>query len=419
MNSLFLKKNLNILVIIFCVAAFTRVGMDIFREKVMFKKPFIYSGEALYTSLMNDEDWYVRTAVSQNEGNGVGSMNFAFYPPLLSRPDMSLRPIQGMYYFHNFVPPLYPLFLSLLFFLFGFNTYAYFIPHVILGSLTCVIIYLLSNDIFGNKVALLSALAVALYPDLVFWTYSIRTETLFIFLLVFSFWMLLKAKDSWPAAAAGAITWGLACLTRNTLTPFIPFLFLWGIVFLGENYWRNLIKSLLIIAIISMTLLPWAIRNHRIFGNFTPMSNEGSSSLVFERNITTIDTHRPIYRVLIDVVRYDPKAFVLSSARQFAYFWGFYGSVSKPFAKVYKTITWIVIFPLAFWGILHLGEQFSKTSLILLFIFYHSMIHSLSIVDMGLVYRYPVQPFLCIFFAYGFYDAAVRLKLLRKNTDAA
>jgi len=83
----------------------------------------------------------------------------------------------------------------------------------------------------------------------------------------------------------------------------------------------------------------------------------------------------------------------------------------KEFARIYKTTVWIIIFPLAFWGIFRIGERWSRVFLLYVFILYYSIVHSFSFVDYGLILRYPIQPFISIFFAYGFFNFYERLKL--------
>ena len=83
-------------------------------------------------------------------------------------------------------------------------------------------------------------------------------------------------------------------------------------------------------------------------------------------------------------------------------------------AKLYKAISWLVIIPAAFWGMFLSRKEWTKgAQLIIVFIFYHASLHIVSFVDLGLVYRYPIEPFLCIFTGYTFYRIYMRINKTR------
>ena len=100
----------------------------------------------------------------------------------------------------------------------------------------------------------------------------------------------------------------------------------------------------------------------------------------------------------------DPGHFLLKSGQRLLQYLSPFTDAMRDQAKLYKLITWIIVFPMSFVGIsVSIRRNWRGSGLLILFIFYYVLLHSLSYVDDGLVYRYPIQPFLCIFAAYGYW----------------
>ena len=83
----------------------------------------------------------------------------------------------------SFTAPLYPVFLSWVYALFGHSLLAVRIMHSIIGTASVFIMYLLGREIFSEKAGLTAALLGSVYPFFIFFTGLVLTETVFIFLL--------------------------------------------------------------------------------------------------------------------------------------------------------------------------------------------------------------------------------------------
>lgn len=402
------KKYIFLLILL---ALVFRIGLNIVREKYFFHKSFIYDGEE-YTknSVISDSIWYDQAARGFLSGKGTVSMDDTIVPRKYFPKVIETELIgNGPYYAHKIIPPVYPLFLAFCYKFGGINTLSYFIPQLLLSILTCILIFLLAAEFFPERVARIAGLAVALYPDLIFWTNTIRTETLFIFLLILSFYLVIRGYNRRNIAISllGALCFGIASLTRITLLPFLPFLLVW----LVREYHKRLVIPLLMAVIVLLSLFPWCFRNYRIFGKFSPLSDEvnvvfAGESWNEDENIKEMQQYYNSHNsTVIRIAAFIKDHFVeysISSIGRFAAFWSPFRHPNKPLAKVYKTITWILIFPSAFYGIFLSVKNKKGTGLIILFIAYYAMLHAFSAVDDGLVYRYPIQPFLCIFAAFAF-----------------
>jgi 4-amino-4-deoxy-L-arabinose transferase-like glycosyltransferase len=284
------------------------------------------------------------------------------------------------------------------------------------------LIYFLAEEVFNKTVALFSGLAVAFYPDLIFWTSFARPETLFIFLLVLGFLLLIKgnSRKNPPLLYLSAIVLGFASLTRVTLTPFLLLILLWQARFFSKNRRGNLKVTLLMALIIIVVLLPWGIRNYIIFGEFDVLSDEAGSLIgSIESGVQYRDTEisksynfydNLIFKMAI-FIRDNFKIYLASCWSRCVMFWSPYTDVMKPGAKLYKGLSWLIIFPAAFWGIVISRKKWNRgVELIIAFIFYYSLLYTTTLMDPNLAYRYPIQPFLCIFAGYTFYKIYTRIK---------
>lgn len=403
----------------FLTAAVLRVGLNIIKERAFFHRPFLYADDKIMTS---DEIWYDRAARAFLRGKGILSMDRGSVDSEKFPDFFETKPIDEMYYAHMSIPPLYPLFLAVCYYIGGINTLAYFIPQLFLGCLTCLLIYFLAKELFNEKTAIIAGFIITFLPDLIFWTNFIRTETLFIFLIVLGFLLIIKGniKGNIFLIYISAVVFGLACLTRITFIPFLPFLFFWQIYFFKIGNKRKPGVSIIMILLIFMVLLPWCMRNYIVFGKFTPFTTEANTVLV-AKEIAKGETDYPEterYCFLYDSVilrvgvyiKDHFKEYFLDSLKRFIVFWSPITAKMKPIAKIYKGLTWIIIFPLAFWGMIVSRKEWKEGGIIVVFILFYALLHAASFVDCGLVYRYPIQPFLCIFTAYGFWHIYKKIR---------
>ncbi len=194
----------------------------------------------------------------------------------------------------SFRPPLYPFFLALIYLVTGVGVHRFFIVRLVQTVLSALLIpltFYIARRIFPNqqKVAVISAWVVALYPMLVIYPLSLATENLFFVLVLGSTLALFKAMEerskkpeflgdmqqdrfSWWGKIHGArwfiisgLLLGALALTRSVSLVYAGLAVLWiGIVF---RQWR---MAGVVFAAISLVTLPWMVRNtllnHRLTG---------------------------------------------------------------------------------------------------------------------------------------------------------
>ena len=202
---------------------------------------------------------YASIASNIYEGKGLttNTLNVAHIQFFKERIKDSRFPIIGG-------PPLYPLFISGLFHIFGVSDRVVGLSSGIFFILTVPFLYLLAKSLFGSTVAVISSLIYIFDTHLLF-TYSIcgLTEPMFIFFLVQFFFILYKSKKYKFFLLAGAVM-GLANLNRFNpifyLLPIIGYILLCS----EDGKIKNAVGFFFGFTII---MTPYFIRNYLEFNN--------------------------------------------------------------------------------------------------------------------------------------------------------
>lgn len=178
--------------------------------------------------------------------------------------------------------PLYPLFLSGVFYVFGHNLDAVRVAQIILFAFTSVLIFLLAKRLFGYQVGVYSGLLMGLFYPLAGYCSRLYREVFFTFLVVLFIYCLyqvyLSKKKVWFSFSG--ITLGLVMLT-NAVTYFLPLLiiFLFLIVYKKKFFSKKmLICFFFFLFSLIIILSPWLIRNYYSDGGSADI--KGGSALV-------------------------------------------------------------------------------------------------------------------------------------------
>jgi 4-amino-4-deoxy-L-arabinose transferase-like glycosyltransferase len=164
-------------------------------------------------------------------------------------------------------PPLYPLFLAAVMNVASADAIRVVVVlQVLMGVLTCWLVYRMAKGKFGERAGRLAFLLCAVYPFFVFYTGLYLTETLFCLLYVLLNLFLDKTSGRfgplWGGAAGAAL--GLGALTRSELFLF-PFIALPLWILAGADKRRRLGSALLATVVMAAVMSPWVIRNASIF----------------------------------------------------------------------------------------------------------------------------------------------------------
>ena len=160
--------------------------------------------------------------------------------------------------------PLYPMFLSGIYAIFGVRLWVVWLIQALMGALTCIALFMAGRQAFGDQVGLLAAFVAAVNFDLIIYPAMLLTETLYLFLVSLGLVVLflaISARSPRIYFLAGIVL-GLATFTRPNLAFFLVLFCLWKARY---EMVRAVIPLMLGVALI---LMPWAIRNYQIYHEF-------------------------------------------------------------------------------------------------------------------------------------------------------
>lgn len=207
--------------------------------------------------LANDPADYQRLAVSIASGHGFGRSVLAYGNGPTA-----------------FRPPLWPLFLGVLYWLIGVHLLAARFVEVVLGTLTVGLIGLLAGQIWGRRPALAAMALAALYPGFVLAGGSLLSESLSLPLAIGSLSAALAARrSSRPFAwcALSGLLCGLDILCRpDSFVLILPAVLLAGV---SLTRWRLRATAVLVVVAI-LTVTPWLVRDRLVMGRFVPVTTQ-------------------------------------------------------------------------------------------------------------------------------------------------
>jgi 4-amino-4-deoxy-L-arabinose transferase-like glycosyltransferase len=135
----------------------------------------------------------------------------------------------------------------------------------VLGVLSVLLTFLIARRFLGPAASLSVAAIVAISPHLAMMSAYLLTESLFVFLLLATVWLLMRALDA-PAATARfvlcGLVWGACCLVRP-VAQFLPLILLAAVfVWPGKEALRK--PALIGFAAFMLVMAPWFVRNQAL-----------------------------------------------------------------------------------------------------------------------------------------------------------
>ena len=131
-----------------------------------------------------------------------------------------------------FRPPLYPVWLSLLYMVFGAGPLIPRLLQMVIGALSCALVVKIGGKLFGRIAGFVTGLAAGLSGLMFYFDMELLPTTLEVFLLLLLIWELLKITDGAGSPLRAGIWFGLGVLARPValalLPPLIWYLLRWG-----------------------------------------------------------------------------------------------------------------------------------------------------------------------------------------------
>jgi len=350
--------------------------------------------------------------------------------------------------------PLYPLLIGIIYFLFGPSLFAVRLFQVILGVLSCYILFLLGRKAYNIPVALIASFLFAWNPYLVYYTGHLLQETLFIFILLITIYLLsyLNEKTRFSLLAGGFA--GLAVLTRETFVFYLPFLLVGLLIVIKGDILSKFKKTLLFFFVFSMVWGIWIARNYFVFGSFATRTvfckgdmggeiwahlwygNNPYLGVDFEKECRYLGFEMPAElasippkergayakKKALKLITEDPLRTIKIHIVKFGRFWRLYPHDTKLLGEsTKKSFNFLIIISLLSdgWiiplGLIGLLLFFRKKNLLIL-LWIMSQCIGITLIFYPMVrYRLPVMPFVMLYTAYFLYALGSFLRTKMQN----
>lgn len=336
---------------------------------------------------------------------------------------------------------LYVLFLSGVYGLFGTNALAgRLIQAVIVGILQPLLAWRIGRRLYGPRVGLVAAGITSLYAYFVYYSASLMTEGMFIVALMWAVDISMAMVDSQKKSghrphlrdyAFLGLSLGLTGLLRQTGLLLAPICLAWvalnwssqpAVGVRGAGVRERVLGTSVAIAILSLCILPWSIRNYRAFGTFVLLNTNagfaffwgnhpihgssfvpilpGSGSRYGElipdelRGLNEAELDKALLREGVHFVLSDPGRYLRLSLSRFSEFFKFWPSPeSGTLSNISRVGSFGITFPFVLAGLILLLQRVKRQHpgviLVLVLCCAYSLIHLLT---WALIrYRLPVD----------------------------
>lgn len=159
--------------------------------------------------------------------------------------------------------PGYPAFLAGIYWIFGHNYDAVRFIQVIISSVSVLLIFYLAREIFGRKIAFLSALWSAFYPFFSRYAELILRDTLSVFLMLLFLIALHRVyrKSNFRNLVLSVIPLTLLVHVNAKYLFYLPFIFVWMWVTCSRKRIAVMNYGVFCILLLA-TMVPWTVRNY-------------------------------------------------------------------------------------------------------------------------------------------------------------
>ena len=197
--------------------------------------------------------------------------------------------------------PLYPYFLGVLQLVVGHNLWLIRLIQIILGSLSCALIYLVGRKLFSQAAGIAAGLILACYAPAIFFDALIEKSILDLFLLSLLLFLLIGTmkRRHWTQWLAAGATLGLFGLSRENaliLTAVIP---LWlAINFADQSIQTRARWTAVFFGGLLLVLVPVGIRNLAVGGEFKLTTSQFGANLFIGNNPEADGSYGSVHKII-------------------------------------------------------------------------------------------------------------------------
>ena len=197
--------------------------------------------------------------------------------------------------------PLYPYFLAVLQSALGHNLWAIRIVQALLGSASCVLIFLAGEKLFSRAAAIAAGLILAFYAPAIFFDGVIDKSVLDILLLSMLVWVLVGAasRPHWRQwLCAGAIL-GLLGLSRENALVLAAVVPIWIVIYFSDQSVKNRAAWVgVFFAGLLLVLIPVGLRNLAVGGEFKLTTSQLGANFFIGNNPSADGTYISVHKII-------------------------------------------------------------------------------------------------------------------------
>ena len=325
------------------------------------------------------------------------------------------------------IPPGYSIFLSFIYSIFGHHFIAIRIVQAIIDALMCVVIYIIAKRLFNEKVGILAGILCASHYFFLKAAQLIRPDTLQMFFIVISVLCWIRWRDKFLKrdAVLLGLTSSIAVMLKANIV-ILPFVFIliefFNIVKNKQAKISIFLKSaMIIIVVFSLPIIPWAVRNYKVYHAFVPLATDSGTALYSSYNppegkkfgiIPDDVVMRDAKKIKSEAERSKyltskTKEYVLSHKKKVMrlllyktlFFWSIFDWETLGDGKGVYNFSSAFILPLSILGLIILRKRIKHFVTIVIPIVYMFL---LALIFQGLPrFRMPIEPFLIIFASFS------------------
>lgn len=344
-----------------------------------------------------------------------------------------------------YVAPLLPFFLAGVYIVFGVHFWIVKLIFIFLAAISVILVYQIAIKLYHPQIGVIAALLFAMEPSLCGITAYIYTESFNILLLLAAMLCLIDGFQSGGKNrfVFAGIFMGLTTLCKGT-TLLFPFFMAALLIICPKTriFWKQLFLFFLVFCIV---LVPWTVRNYRVFhvflpvatgagesmwtGNYFPFDGEyryratQEKAMEVSKGLSWIERDRKLGAEARKMIFSNPGKFLKLSFKKIYRYW----------IKVYEAIPTgqkrsanlfiMIILGMTHWFLLLFSSigmiQYEKKDVIywviILLLLYYLAIH---VITMAIPrYRIPVIPYILPFAACSIYQCWAGLLRRLKNSS--
>lgn len=347
-------------------------------------------------------------------------------------------------------PPLYPYLVAGVFRIFGIYSQASAIVLLTINSvfsaLTCIPIFLIARRIFSEKVAVASAWAWALLPNVMFWcTRAVWETSLAALLLSLAIWFAptMEQREGLRPWFQFGLLWGIIALSSTSLLSFLPAAGLWTWYRRAKLGKRSFAGVVLASVVFFACITPWLVRNYRTFGKFIFIRDNFGAELRLGNGpgadgtlmLNQDATHDPSamrqfeemgeldYIAMrkaqaLEYIKADYGRFAILCGKRFYYFWAGPPRDTHPWwLSPTKNSLFLISSLLMFWGLgLALRRCISGSALLLwLVLLYPTLYYFVYCIPR---YRHPIEPEMAILCVFALTEASSKFRAAYRDRSS-